>query len=50
MGVVVVLLILALLIGGFGLLVEGLMWMLIIAGALIVASLVMGMLSRGSRA
>jgi hypothetical protein len=47
MGIIAVLLILALLIGGVGLLVEGLMWMLIIAGALVVAGLVMGMLGRG---
>lgn len=45
MGLVIVLLLLALLIGGVGLLVEGLKWLLIIAAVLFVISLVTG--SRG---
>ena len=45
MGLVVVLLILALIIGGVGLFVEGLKWLLIIAAVLFVISLVTG--SRG---
>jgi hypothetical protein len=47
MGILLVLLILALIFGGIGLLVEGLVWMLIIAGALVIAGIVMGMLNRG---
>ncbi len=38
MGIVIVLLLLALLLGGVGLLAEGLKWVLIIALALVVAS------------
>lgn len=48
MGLLLVLLILALIFGGLGLLVEGLFWLLIIAGALVVAGVVMGLLKRGS--
>lgn len=47
MGVVVLLLILALLLGGAGLFIEGLKWLLIIALVLFVASFVTG--SRGRR-
>lgn len=49
MGLVVLLLILALIIGGVGLLVTGLKWLLIIALVLLVASAVSGMLGRGRR-
>ncbi len=49
MGIVVVLLVLALIFGGIGLLVEGLFWLLIIAAALAVASFVFGGRSRRSR-
>lgn len=44
---VVVLLILALLIGGVGLFVTGLKWLLIIALVLLAASLISGLLGRG---
>ena len=47
MGLIIALVVLALLVGGVGLVVEGLMWLLIIAGALVVASIVMGFLGRG---
>lgn len=43
---VVVLLVIALLLGGLGLFVEGLKWVLIIALVLLVASLVAGLLDR----
>jgi hypothetical protein len=46
MGIVVVLLILALLIGGLGLFVASLKWLLIIALVLFVASLVAGGMGR----
>jgi hypothetical protein len=50
MGLVIVLLVLALLIGGVGLFVEGLKWLLIIALVLIVVSAVSGLLrGRGTR-
>ncbi len=42
MGLVVVLLLLALILGGVGLFVEGLKWLLIIAVVLLVVSLVTG--------
>lgn len=42
MGLVILLLILALLFGGFGLFVEGLKWLLIIAGILLLVSLFTG--------
>jgi hypothetical protein len=42
MGIVIVLLILALIFGGIGLLVEGLMWLLIIAVVLAVAGAIVG--------
>ena len=42
MGLVIVLIVLALVFGGVGLLVEGLFWLLVIAAALVVASIVMG--------
>lgn len=48
MGLFILLLVLALVFGGVGLLVEGLMWMLIIAAVLFVASIIM--YGRGSRA
>jgi hypothetical protein len=50
MGVVLVLLLLALLFGGLGLLVEGLKWLLIIAVVLFVVGLVTGGRARGTRA
>lgn len=49
MGIVVVLLVLALIFGGIGLLVEGLFWLLIIAAALAVAGFVFGGRSRRAR-
>lgn len=48
MGLVIVLLLLALIFGGIGLLVEGLFWLLIIAGALVVAGAIAGWMRRGS--
>ena len=50
MTLVVVLLVLAVLFGIFGLLVEGLKWLLIIAAALIIASVVSNFLGSRSRA
>lgn len=47
MGIVIVLLLLALLFGGIGLLVEGLIWLLIIAGVLVVLGAVFGVRGRG---
>ena len=47
MGLVVVLLLLALLFGGFGLFVEGLKWLLIIALVMFVASMFTGYRGRG---
>jgi hypothetical protein len=47
-GLVVLLVVLALLFGGLGLLVEGLMWLLVIAGVLLVASFIAGLV-RGDR-
>jgi hypothetical protein len=47
MGLIVVLLILALIFGGIGLLVEGLFWLLIIGAVLLVASLIAGIFTRG---
>lgn len=44
---VIILLLLALLFGGVGLFVEGLMWLLIIAAILLVASLISSFVSRG---
>jgi len=46
MGVVLLLVLLALIIGGIGLAVEGLIWLLIIAGALLLVGAVMGFGSR----
>lgn len=46
MGLLVVLIIVALLIGGVGLLVEGLMWLLAIAALILVVGVLMGMRSR----
>ena len=48
MGLVIVLLLLALLLGGVGLFVEGLKWLLIIALVLIVISALTGYRGRGS--
>jgi hypothetical protein len=42
MGLVILLLVLALIFGGFGLFVEGLKWLLIIAGILFIAGLFTG--------
>lgn len=49
MGLVVVLLLLALIFGGVGLFVEGLFWLLIIGGALLLASFFTGYRSYSSR-
>jgi len=49
MSLVVILIILALVLGGAGLLVKGLTWLLIIAGVLFVAGLLAGWTKRGSR-
>jgi hypothetical protein len=46
MGLVVLLIILALIAGGIGLLVEGLFWLLIIAGILFLAGVVSGFVTR----
>lgn len=48
MGIVLILIILALIFGGVGLLVEGLFWLLIISAALIIAGAVLGMRGRKS--
>lgn len=47
MGIVVALILLALLVGGIGLLVEGLVWLLIIAAVLFVLGGVFGFRGRG---
>ena len=47
---IIVLLLLALLFGGVGLFVEGLMWLLIIAGAFLLASIVAGAFGGRGRA
>ncbi len=44
---VIALIVLALVVGGVGLLVEGLIWLLIIAAVLFVAGAVAGMFGRG---
>lgn len=49
MGLVFLLLILALVFGGFGLFVEGLFWLLIIAGILLLAGLFTGYRTWGGR-
>lgn len=46
MGLVIALIILALIVGGIGLLVEGLFWLLIIAGILFLAGVVAGFFTR----
>lgn len=46
MALVVALIILALLVGGVGLAIEGLMWLLIIAAAIVVVSAVLGFTRR----
>ena len=51
MGIVIVLLVLALIFGGVGLLVEGLIWLLAIAFILVIAGAVLGLRGNsGSRA
>ncbi len=47
MGVVILLLVLALLFGGFGLFVEGLKWALIVALALLIVGALVGYRGRG---
>lgn len=47
MGIVLALVILALVFGGIGLLVEGLFWLLVIGAVLLVVGAVMGFKSRG---
>lgn len=49
MGLIIALVLIALLIGGIGLVVEALWWMLIIAGALVLAGIVLGFLRRTGR-
>jgi hypothetical protein len=49
MGWVVLLLVLALVLGGVGALVEGLMWLLVIAAVLFVAGTLLGVTGRSSR-
>ena len=49
MGLVVVLLLLALLLGGLGLLIEGIKWVLIIALILFIAGALTGVRARGRR-
>ncbi len=49
MGIAILLIILALVFGGVGLLVEGLFWVLVIALALLIAGAVMGFRGRGAR-
>lgn len=49
MPLIILLIILALVFGGVGLLVEGLMWLLIISLALMVAGAVLGARGRGPR-
>ncbi|HYZ11547.1 MAG TPA: hypothetical protein VE962_06605 [Actinomycetota bacterium] len=46
MALVVILIILALIAGGIGLLVEGLFWLLIIAGILFLAGVISGFVTR----
>lgn len=50
MGLVVVLIILALILGGVGLVVEGLIWLAIIAAAVFVVGVLLGVMRRGARA
>ena len=47
-GVVVLLVLLAILVGGVGLAVEGMLWLLVIAAALVIAGAVMGLGARSS--
>ncbi len=49
MGLVLLLIILAIIAGGFGFLVEGLMWLLIIAGILFLVGVFMGFRGRSGR-
>ncbi len=49
MGIVIVLIVLALIFGGIGLLVEGLLWLLVISLVLVVVGAVTGMRGRGAR-
>ena len=48
MGLVIALIVLALIVGGFGLFVKGLLWLLIIAGILLVVGAAMGYRGRGA--
>ena len=50
MAIALVLIVLALVLGGVGFLVEGLLWLLVIALALAVAGALVGGRSRGARA
>lgn len=47
MGIVIALVLLALIFGGIGLLVEGLLWLLVIAAVLVVLGAVFGFRGRG---
>ena len=49
MGLVALLLVLALLLGGVGLFIEGLTWLLVIAVVLLIASVISGALHGGGR-
>jgi len=49
MGLVALLLVLALLVGGVGLFIEGLKWLLVIAVVLLIASVISGALHGGGR-
>lgn len=49
MGIIILLVILALIFGGIGLLVEGLFWLLIIGVVLLVVGAVLGMRGRGAK-
>ncbi|CAN5392354.1 hypothetical protein BH23ACT9_BH23ACT9_22860 [soil metagenome] len=49
MGLVILLIVLAIIFGGVGLLVEGLLWVLIIAAVLLVAGVLTGARGRGGR-
>jgi hypothetical protein len=49
MGLVIALIVLALILGGFGLLVEGLLWLLVIAGILVIVGAVLGYRGRTTR-
>jgi hypothetical protein len=49
MTVIVALIMLALVFAGLGLLVEGLLWLLVIAGAMFIGSIALGVIGRSAR-